>query len=88
MKCAEYKIAKSFKEVINDGGKNLYEIFVIGKNGYAPKRLLCKMRLNMSWDTDVITITPFDKFGRVIYGWQYPYRIPISSNVDTKSDII
>ena len=41
---AEYKIAKSFKEIIDDKKGTLFEVFQMSKEGYSAKRYLCRVR--------------------------------------------
>ena len=43
-KYVEYKMAKSFKEAINDKKGTLFEIFHMSKEGYSVKRYLCRVR--------------------------------------------
>ena len=43
-KYVEYKMAKSFKEAINDKKVTLFEIFHMSKEGYSAKRYLCRVR--------------------------------------------
>lgn len=66
MKCAEYKIAKNFKEAIKD--KNyLFEVFILSENGCSVKRRL--MKAEYIYDYRYIKIIACDKFGRVMSGY-------------------
>jgi hypothetical protein len=65
MKCAEYRIAKNFKEVIKD--KNcLFEVFILSENGCSVKRRLMKAEY---YDYRYIRIMTCDKFGKVMSGY-------------------
>ena len=92
MEYVNFKIGETFDEVIKDGGKNFYEIFVVSEKGSTPKRYLCTIRVRDDGWRKIIIITPYDKFGRVIYGWRYPFNIalPRDANIKeyTKSDTI
>jgi hypothetical protein len=79
MKCAEYRIAKNFKEVIKD--KNcLFEVFILSENGCSVKRRLMKAEY---YDYRYIRIMACDKFGRVMSG----YSVYVEKGNDYGNDI-
>lgn len=63
MKCAEYKIAKNFKEAIKDKN-SLFEVFILSENGCGVKRRL--MKADYCYDDRYIRISICDKFGRLM----------------------
>lgn len=76
---AEYKIAKSFKEIIDDKKGTLFELFTMDKNGYTVKRYLCRARygdrhrLDDCLDKNILRITLCTKTGQQVYGsWTVP----------------
>jgi len=85
MKYATVNIGKSFGEVIERSKKgDLFEIYIIGEQGYTPKRYLCSIATREDKWSKIIIITPFDKFGRGIYGWNSPYtlRFDVRENLE------
>ena len=77
MKYAEFNTTTTFRKA-TDG--KLYEIFVMGEGGYTPKKLLCTVSKRDDGYGKILTIRPFDKFGREIYGWDYPYNLRFNKN--------
>lgn len=65
MKCAEYKIAKNFKEAIKNKD-SLFEVFILCENGCSVKRRLMKADYRYEYDYRYIRIDICDKFGRVV----------------------
>lgn len=63
MKCAEYRIAKNFKEAIKDENY-LFEVFILSENGYSAKRRLMKVKYYYDYRHIIISIC--DKFGRMM----------------------
>ena len=78
-KYVEYKMAKSFKEIIDDKKGTLFELFTMDKNGYTVKRYLCRARygdrhrLDDCLDKNTLRITLCTKTGQQVYGsWTVP----------------
>lgn len=82
-----FKIAKSFKEILNDKNNTLYELFIIPRKGYKIKRILCKCAINKSFGNRILQIFTYDKLGRVSGGYNNYYTVN-AENVNLNDDII
>lgn len=82
MKCAEYRIAKNFKEAIKDKN-SLFEIFILSENGYSVKRRLMKVEYRYEYDYRYIRISICDKFGRLMDS----YSVYVEKGNDYGNDV-
>lgn len=82
MKCAEYKIAKNFKEAIKDKN-SLFEIFILSENGYSVKRRLMKVEYTYVYDYRYIRISICDKSGRLMDS----YTVYVEKGNDYGNDV-
>jgi len=88
MRYAEYSIAKSFKEAVDNHNK-LYELFIVSKKGYKVRRLLCQVNIERdTWaNKDKLRIRIYDKLGRVPNGYDTSYVMYLE-NVNLKDDVM
>ena len=82
MKCAEYKIAKNFKEAIKDKN-SLFEVFILSENGCGVKRRLMKADYRYEYDYRYIGISICDKFGRLMNS----YSVYVEKGNDYGNDV-
>ena len=82
MKCAEYRIAKNFKEAIKDENY-LFEVFILNENGYSAKRRLMKAEYRYEYDYRYIRISIYDKFGRLMDS----YTVYVEKGNDYGNDV-
>ena len=77
MRYAEYNIAKSFKEAVDDNHNKLYELFIVPKKGYKVRRLLCQVNTERDgWrNRENVRIQIYDKLGRIPNGYDTSYLI-------------
>ena len=74
-KYADYKIAKSFKEIVDDKDGSLFELFTMSNEGYTAKRYLCtarygdKNRYGDGLNKERINITLYSKTKQLIGSW-------------------
>ena len=74
-KYSDYKIAKSFKEIVDDKDGSLFELFTMSNEGCTAKRYLCtarygdKHRYGDGLNKERINITLYTKTGLLIGSW-------------------
>ena len=70
-KYSDYKIAKSFKEIVDNKDGSLFELFTMSNEGYTAKRYLCTARhiYGDGLNKERINITLYTKTGLVIDSW-------------------